>query len=128
MELDALQRALPDIISAGAHLVAISPQQTKYLRQLAKKHNLTFDLLSDEGNRVAEQYGLVFSLPDYLKELYLQFGIDLPRFNGDESWALPMPARFIIDRNSIIRAVNADPDYTVRPEPSETIEELRKLG
>jgi peroxiredoxin len=127
MELEALQEFLPQITAAGANLIAISPQRKEFLRQLVKKHNLTFDLLSDEGNSVAKLYGLVFSLPDYLKELYIEFGIDLPRFNGDDSWTLPMPARFIIDRNSIIRSNDADPDYTIRPEPEQTIEKLKAL-
>lgn len=119
---------MPDINRLGATLVAISPQRNEYLRQLVKKHNLSFDLLSDEGSRVIEKYGLLYSLPDYLKDLYRQFGIDLPRYNMDESWTLPIPATFIIDSNSIIRSVDANTDYTVRPEPSETVEKLRALG
>jgi peroxiredoxin len=71
---------------------------------------MTFDLLSDPGNNVAKT-----------------FGIDVAKHNGDDSWTLPMPARFIIDRDSIIRYAEVDPDYTVRPEPSHTIEALKAL-
>lgn len=127
MELEALQEVLPDITAIGANLVAVSPQRIQHLRQMAKKHNLTFDVLMDKGNKVARQFGLVYTLPDYLRELYLKFGIDLQRFNGDNSWTLPIPARFIIDQDSVIRSVDADPDYTTRLEPSKTVEKLRAL-
>jgi len=127
MELEALQESVNDITSANATLIAISPQRKEHLRQLIKKKSLTFDMLSDKGNIVAAKFGLVFTLPDYLKELYINFGIDLERYNGDDSWTLPMPAGFVIDKNSTIISVNADPDYTVRPEPAETITILKQL-
>ena len=84
-------------------------------------------MLRDLGNRVAEAYGLAFTLPEDLQALYLKFGIDLARGNGDGTWRLPIPARFVIDRSGIIRAVDADPDYTRRPEPSQTVEALKRL-
>jgi len=76
---------------------------------------------------VAEAYGLVFTLPDDLRAIYTKFGIDLARGNGDGTWRLPIPARFVIDRVGIIRAVDADPDYTRRPEPARTIETVQGL-
>ena len=88
---------------------------------------LSFELLRDHGNRVAEAYGLAFTLPDDLREIYVKFGIDLAQGNGDGTWRLPMPARFVIDRGGIIRAVDADPDYTRRPEPARTVEILKGL-
>lgn len=127
MELSALQEVMPQISEAGASLITISPQRQEHLRQMIKKDNLTFDILTDEGNKVAAQFGLVFKVPDYLKEIYLKFGIDLERFNGDDSWTLPVPARLIIDTDSVIKSADADPDYTVRPEPDETIEKLKAL-
>ena len=84
-------------------------------------------MLRDFGNRVAEEYGLVFTLPDDVREIYLKNGIDLARGNGDGTWRLPIPARFVIDREGIIRAVDADPDYTRRSEPAHTVETLRRL-
>lgn len=88
---------------------------------------MTFEVLRDLGNRVAEQYGLVFTLPEALQGIYAKFGIDLPAGNGDGTWRLPIPARFVIDRGGIIHAADADPDYTRRPEPAQTIEVLRRL-
>ena len=76
---------------------------------------------------MAEAYGLVFTLPDDLRAIYTKFGIDLARGNGDGTWRLPIPARFVIDRVGIIRAVDADPDYTRRPEPARTIETVQGL-
>ena len=88
---------------------------------------MTYEVLRDLGNRVAEQYGLVFTLPEELQAIYGKFGIDLPRGNGDGTWRLPIPARLVIDREGTIRAVDADPDYTRRPEPGQTVEVLRRL-
>jgi peroxiredoxin len=67
------------------------------------------------------------SLPGYLRRIYRTFPLDLEVFNGEASWTLPMPARFVIDRSGIIRAAEFDPDYTARPEPAETPEILRGL-
>jgi peroxiredoxin len=111
----------------GAELLTISPQQPEFNRELIKEKNLTFDLLSDPGNRVAETYGLVYAFPEDLKQIYLQFDIDLGKYNGDESWTLPMPGRFVIDRSGIIKYAEVNPDYTVRPEPEEVIGVLKRL-
>ena len=88
---------------------------------------MPFELLTDFGNKVAEAYGLVFTLPDDLQAIYTKFGIDLAKGNGDGTWRLPVPARFVIDRAGVIRSVDADPDYTRRPEPAATIEALKAL-
>lgn len=96
-------------------------------RETEEPKPLSFELLRDLGNRVAEAYGLAFTLPDDLREIYVKFGIDLAKGNGDGTWRLPMPARFVIDRGGIICTVDADPDYTRRPEPARTVEILRGL-
>ncbi len=84
-------------------------------------------MLSDPGNRVAKKFGLVYKFPQDLKQVYLEFGIDLEKFNGDNSWTLPIPARYIIDASGIIRYRESDPDYTIRPEPEDTIQALKVL-
>ena len=101
--------------------MARTPRETEDPKPLA------FEILRDFGNQVAERYGLVFTLPDDLRAMYLKFGIDLARGNGDGTWRLPVPARFVIDREGVIRAVDADPDYTRRSEPAQTVEVLMKL-
>jgi peroxiredoxin len=95
---------------------------------MKQKHKLDFNVLTDRGNQVASQFGLKFSLPEALQGVYGKFGIDLPRVNGEPSWTLPMPARFIVDRQSIVRSAAADPDYTVRPEPADTVKSLHGLA
>ena len=95
---------------------------------LIEKHQLTFDMLSDAGNDYAAELGLRFEIPSEIQAIYSGFGIDLPAVNGDASWTLPMPARIVVDRDGIVRAVDADPDYTRRPEPDKTLEDLKALG
>jgi len=94
---------------------------------MRQKLKLNFDILYDQGNRVASQFGLTFTLPEDLKGVYQKFGIDLKNANGDDSWTLPMPGRFIIDSQSIVRDASVDPDYTVRPEPNDIVGLLEKL-
>jgi peroxiredoxin len=109
-------------------MVAISPQDEKYDRALIEKHKLGFTLLHDPGNKVAAKFGLVWTLPEDMRRVYLQFGLDIPRYNGDDSWTLPMPGRFVVDREGIIRSAEVHPDYTTRPEPAETVEVLKGLA
>ena len=123
----ALQAILPELTALGATLAAISPQLPEHNRELIRTRHLTFEILTDRGNEVAAKFGLRFSLPDYLRQLYGTFPLDLTKFNGDGSWTLPMPARFLIDGEGIIRAAESDPDYTTRPEPQDTLEALRSL-
>jgi peroxiredoxin len=118
---------LPEITAVGATLAVISPQVARTPRETEEPKAMDFAMLRDFGNRVAEAYGLVFTLPDDLREIYVKFGIDLARGNGDGTWRLPIPARFVIDRQGVIRAVEADPDYTRRPEPAQTVEILEGL-
>ena len=127
MELEALQTALSDIQRLGANLVAISPQLERYGHSIHHRLNLGFDVLTDCGLQVAAEFGLVFVLPDYLNRAYLQFGIQLDEFHGEKAFRLPMPARYIIDQQSVIRNANVSADYTIRPEPSETISRLEEL-
>ena len=95
---------------------------------MAARHKLTYPILWDEKLKVAESFGLVFTLPDDLREVYRGFGNDLAVANADPSWRLPVPARFVIDRDGIVRSVEADPDYRYRPEPEATLAVLRALG
>jgi peroxiredoxin len=94
---------------------------------MAVKQKLTFPILWDEQSRVAQAFGVAFVVPDDLKAVYLGFGNDLAQRNGDASWQLPVPARFVIDSVGIVRSVEADPDYTFRPEPETTLDALRKV-
>ena len=126
-ELYALQQVTETLKQLNANIVAITPQLAEASRDLAEKRKIAFDLLSDPGNTYAAKLGLRFKLPDDLKAVYLGLGNDLAKRNGEDSWTLPMPARLVIDRGDIVRAVDADPDYRYRPEPQKTVEEVRAL-
>ena len=127
MELEALQEIDSDVRALGARIVALTPEIERYTRALHKKLNLTFDILTDLHLRVAEQFRLVFPLPDYLRELYKSFGSSLDRFHDEPEYRLPMPARYLIDRKGVIRAADVNADYTVRPEASEIVRVLQTL-
>ena len=106
----------------------ISPQVARTPRETEDAAPLPYEQLRDFGNRVAEAYVLAFRLPDDLRAIYTKLGIDLARGNGDGTWRLPVPARIVIDRRGIVRTVDADPDYTHRPEPAQTVEVLERLA
>jgi peroxiredoxin len=105
----------------------ISPELPERTADMATKQKLTYPIVWDEKSAVAEAFGLAFALPDDLKTVYLGFGNDLAVRNGDPSWRLPVPSRFVIDGQGIVRFVQADPDYTYRPEPETTLDALRKV-
>src|ERR1700740_2148250 len=121
MELEALQAINSEVRALGAQIVALTPGVERYTRALHKKLNLTFDILTDLHLKTAEEFRLVFTLPDYLRELYKSFGSTLDRFNDEPEYRLPMPARYIIDKQGIIRAADVNADYTIRTDPAETL-------
>lgn len=90
--------------------------------------NLSFPVLSDVHNKVARQFGIVFRLPQDLARIYKSLNMDLEKFNGDDSWELPMPARYVIDGRNVIRSAVVNFDYTYRPEPLETLRLLQDLA
>ena len=128
MELEALQQIHADVVALGAQIVVLTPELDRYTRAMHKKLNLTFDILTDLHLKIAEQFRLVHTLPDYLRELYKSFGSTLDRFNDEPEYRLPMPARYVIDTQGIIRAADVNADYTIRPDPSKTLEQLRALA
>lgn len=127
LELQAVQSALPEITARGANLVAISPQTAPNSRKSQRDNKLGFPMLSDVRSQVANAFGIRFALPDYLVDLYKSFKNDLPVFNDDPSWVLPMPARHVIGTDGIIAYAEVNPDYTRRPDPSELLPVLDRL-
>nr|WP_276207873.1 redoxin domain-containing protein [Novosphingobium panipatense] len=108
--------------------MAISPQSAPNSRKSVRQNGLSFPILSDTHNDVAAAFGLRFELPDYLVDLYKSLKNDLPMFNGDPSWTLPMPARFVIGQDGTILYAEVNPDYTRRPEPEDMLPALRKAS
>ncbi|WP_394782324.1 peroxiredoxin-like family protein [Undibacterium sp.] len=123
-ELQALQQVLPQVHAAGANLLAISPQSAANSRKSLRNNELSFPILSDTHNDVAALFGIRFKLPDYLIDLYKSRKNNLPAFNGDDSWTLPMPARYVIGSDGIILYSEVNPDYTQRPEPQDMLTAL----
>jgi peroxiredoxin len=128
MELQALEATKPEFDKYGASLVAISPQTAPNSRRSVRQNNLSFPILSDVKGKVGAAFGLRFDLPDYLVELYKQLKNDLPTFNDDPSWTLPMPARYVIGQNGVILYSEVNPDYTRRPEPEDMIPVLQQAA
>jgi peroxiredoxin len=128
LELQALDAAKPEFEKRGASLVAISPQTAPNSRKSVRQNRLTFPILSDTKGEVSAAFGLRFQLPDFLIELYKGLKNGLPAFNGDPSWTLPMPARYVIGQDGAILYADVNPDYTRRPEPEDMIPALEKLA
>jgi peroxiredoxin len=127
-QLEAMNTIYPGLQKAGAALIAISPQTVHQSFLMADQHQLRFPLLSDAGNQVARKFGLVYSVPDYQQEIYQRAFVNLPFINGDPSWELPIPATYVVDRDTTVRYASADPDYTDRPEPSAILELFPQLS
>ena len=127
LELRALQALLPEIRALGASLIGISPETPDNSLTTAEKHQLEFDVLSDVGNKTARDYGLIFTVYEEMRPLYLKWGLDVPASNGDNSWELPVPATYVIDSNRVARAAHVDKDYTKRMEPEQIMTALRDI-
>lgn len=125
MELEALQEVYGKVQEQGGSIIAVSPQLSKYTKQVVNKNNLSFPVLVDSDNNYADTLNLVFTLPEKLKEIYLSLGIDLQRFNGNDSWTLPLSGRFLVDSSGVIQRVDVHADHTIRPEPTDIIEFMK---
>jgi peroxiredoxin len=127
LDLQALQAAAVELQLLGASLVAISQQTPANSRKSERDNKLGFPILSDHGGEVAAAFGLRFSLPDYLRDTYKALSNNLPVINGEHSWTLPMPARYVIGQDGVIAYSEVNPDYTQRPNPSELLPVLKSL-
>ena len=116
------------IRSLGADLVAVSPELPDNTLTMAEKHAIPIDILSDSTSEVLKKYRLWFAVPGEVKTLYLEkFGVNLEKYNGAGRWELPVPATYVLDRGGIVRSGEADPDYTVRMEPSDVVASIRNI-
>ncbi|MEL0649120.1 peroxiredoxin-like family protein [Pseudoalteromonas agarivorans] len=117
LELKALNNYLPQFRTQSAQLIAISPQLPDETLSTKQKNELDFDVLSDVSNKVAEQFGLLFTLDERIQALYTQFGIDFEHYYGDKSFKLPLPATYVINQEGVITYAFLNEDYTLRAEP-----------
>lgn len=128
IELRAINEVLPQIEGYGASVVAISPQTAVNSRKSVRDNKLGFPVLNDSNGEVGAAFGLRFALPGYLVDLYKALKNDLPAFNGDPSWTLPMPARYVIGRDGIVLYSEVNPDYTHRPDPVDMFPVLERAS
>ncbi|HQY20787.1 MAG TPA: peroxiredoxin-like family protein [Ignavibacteria bacterium] len=122
--LRRLQQELPNFQSLGASLIALTPELPDSSLSTSEKQNLEFEVLSDPGNKVAGQFGIVFKLTNDVADSY-QKGFDLHAYNGDESNELPLAATYVIDTNKEIIYTFLDADYRNRAEPSDILDALK---
>jgi peroxiredoxin len=120
-QLEAWRDALPLVKASGASLVAISAQKVQHNAFTAAQHRLSFPLLSDLGNSIAKQFGVVYRMPDEQEQLYRRSFVNLPHLNGDESWELPLAATFVVAQDGRIKAAFVDCDYRERPDPEDVL-------
>jgi peroxiredoxin len=125
LELRAYQTLLPEITAAGAALVAISPEKPDDALSTAEKNALSFEVLSDVGQKVGRAFGLVYDFTEELRSAYQSFGRDIPAHNGTPGeWALPVSATYVIGSNGVILYADTDMDYRDRADPSEVLSAL----
>ena len=123
-----MQKALPEITRLGAKLVAVSPQTSDESLSTAEKNDLAFPVLSEVGSATATSFGIAYDLAEELRPIYTRVGHALPEKNGDESWVLPIPATYVIDRDGTIALGFVDVDYRNRLEPAEVLVALQSLS
>ncbi|EWH12979.1 alkyl hydroperoxide reductase [Cellulophaga geojensis KL-A] len=124
--LQYLQNSLPEFKKYGANLLALTPELPDKSLSTSEKYDLQFEVLSDVGNKIAKQYGLVYKLTDALSEIY-QNKLGLKNYNGDDSSELPITATYVIDAKGIVQYAFLDADYRKRAEISEIIDVLKTL-
>jgi peroxiredoxin len=126
-QLEAMNAVYAEIQQLGASLVAISPQTVHQSYLTADQHRLRFPLLRDAANEVGKKFGVVYRVPDYQQEIYRRAFVNLPFANGEGSWELPIPAVYVLDRDSTVVYASVNPDYTQRPEPRAILHFLSQM-
>lgn len=122
-ELEAWRDLHGRLREAGALLVAISPQTSRQSDFMVGQHRLPFPVLCDAGCAVAEQFGLAYNIPEYLRDYYRSILVNIPFVNGDDSWRLPLAATYVLSRDRKVLFAQAHADFRVRPEPEEALTE-----
>ena len=124
IEFRHLQNSISEINNAGANLVLISPQLPSKSAELKAANNYDYPILYDKGNEVAKNFGIAFTLAESLRPIHKAFEMDIPAHNGDESFGLPVPATYVIDKNKKVTYASVNPNWMERAEPSEFIKVL----
>lgn len=123
-ELEAWRDLYPIVRERGGLLVSISPQTIRQSDFTQGQHEIPYALLNDDGCKVSEQFGLVYTIPTYHQQHYRNVLVNLPFVNGDQSWKLILPATYVLDSDGTILFAEAYADFRVRPEPEEVLRYL----
>lgn len=120
-ELETWRDLYGRIREHDALMVAIGPQAQRQNDFMVNQHGLPFPVLTDANNAVAEQFGLVYTVPEYYREYYLSILVNIPFVNGEKSWRLPLPATYVLAPSGRVVFAEAHADFRVRPEPDEAL-------
>ena len=123
-ELEAWQEFYPAVRERGALLIAVSPQLPRQNDFTVQQHSLTFPILSDAGARLADEFGITYTVSEVMQRHYRSILVNIPFVNGDQSWRLPLPATFVISRSGQILFSEAHADHRVRPDPMDVLAAL----
>ena len=120
-ELEAWRDLYGQLRERDALMVAVGPQLARQSDFMAAQHGLPFPVLTDTNNTVAEKFGLVYTVPESMREYYLSILVNIPFVNGETSWRLPLPATYVISTAGRVVLAEAHADFRVRPEPKEAL-------
>ena len=127
-QMEAMSMIASQTTAVEASLVAISPQTEKQAFFMHDQHKLTFPLLVDAHNDVARAFGLAYRVAQEQQAIYRRTFVNLPFVNGDDSWVLPIPATYVIDRDGTVLFASVNEDYTQRPEPLDVMSVLKNTS
>jgi peroxiredoxin len=118
---------LPVLMKRDIGLIAVSPQLPDGSLTIKEKQGLTFTVVSDPGNRIAADLGVLTSPSEEAREAQLGMGLDLQEVNADGTTTLPLPTVVILDPDLTIRWIDVRPDYSDRTTVAEIVAALDEL-
>ena len=118
---------VPALAERGISLIAISPQTPDGSLSTKESKELTFTVLSDPGNQIAGQLGILTAPSEGTRAGQLQLGLDLTQVNADGTTGLPMPTVIIADAAGVIRWIDVHRDYTTRTEPGQILQAITQI-
>ena len=123
-ELSRMQDSLQLIMDKGATLVAVSPEKPENISKTVEKTKASYSILYDEGLKIMKAYDVEFEVPENTLTRYKNAGLDIEKNNGSNGKYLPVPAVYIIDKESTIVYRFFETDYKKRPSVKELLENL----
>jgi peroxiredoxin len=121
------QDLVPALDDRDIRLIAVSPQKPDKSLSTQEKNELSFVVLSDPGNQIANALGVLTSHSEKVREVQGAMGIDVAGSNQDGTHAVPFPTVAIIDADGVIRWIDIHPDYATRTEVADILDGLEAL-